>query len=73
MGTDFSGQNELDLASGVTNIRAMNFILAVLAWLLIAAVLVVAVVLATHGKLLMLVIALVLFVLAFSKWGCATH
>jgi hypothetical protein len=51
----------------------MNFILAVLAWLLIAAVLVVAVVLATHGKLLMLVIALVLFVLAFSKWGCATH
>jgi len=51
----------------------MNFILAVVAWLLIAAVMVVAVVLATHGKLIMLAAVLVLFILAFAKWGCATH
>ena len=51
----------------------MNFIAALLAWLLIAGVLVVSVVLATHGHLLMLIVALLLFVLAFSKWGCATH
>ena len=58
---------------GLTNIRPMNFIAALLAWLLIAGVLVVGVVLATHGKLLMLAVGLILFILAFSKWGCATH
>ena len=51
----------------------MNFFLALAAWILIAAALVFAVVMATHGKILLLAIVLVLFVLAFSKWGCATH
>jgi hypothetical protein len=51
----------------------MHFFLALAAWILIAAALVFAVVMATHGKILLLAIVLVLFVLAFSKWGCATH
>jgi hypothetical protein len=51
----------------------MSFLAAFLAWLVIAGVLVVAVVLATKGTLWLLVLSLVAFVLAFSVWGCATH
>ena len=51
----------------------MSFYLALIAWLLIAAVLVLGIVLATKGSLVVLIISLVLFVLAFSKWGCASH
>lgn len=51
----------------------MSFYLALLAWLLIAAVLVVGIVMATKGSLVLLIVSMVLFILAFSKWGCATH
>jgi hypothetical protein len=51
----------------------MNFILVLAVWLLLAAVLVVGVVLATKGILSMLLVSLVLFTLAFARWGCLTH
>lgn len=51
----------------------MSFFLAVFAWLLIGAVLVAGIVLAAHGKLLLLVLGTLAFILAFAKWGCATH
>lgn len=51
----------------------MSFISAVLAWLVIAAVLATGIVLATHGKVLLLIVGAILFVFAFARWGCATH
>ncbi len=51
----------------------MSFFTAVLAWLVIAAVLAAGIVLATHGKLLLLIVGAILFVFAFAKWGCAAH
>ena len=51
----------------------MSFISAVLAWLVIAAVLATGIVLATHGKFLLLIVGVVFFAFAFAKWGCATH
>ena len=51
----------------------MSFYVAVLAWLVMAGVLATGIVLATHGKLLVLIIGAILFVFAFGKWGCATH
>jgi hypothetical protein len=51
----------------------MSFILAVLAWLVIGAVLVVGIVMATKGALWLLIVGLLAFILAFAKWGCATH
>ena len=51
----------------------MSFFVAVLAWLVIAAVLATGIVMAVHGKLLLLAIGMILFVFAFAKWGCATH
>jgi hypothetical protein len=51
----------------------MNFFLAILAWLLIGAVLVVGIVWATQGTLWLLVAGALAFILAFAKWGCATH
>jgi hypothetical protein len=62
----------LDLAEGVTTMPPMNFYLALSAWLLIAAVLVLGVVLATKGSLVLLIISVLAFVFAFSKWGCAS-
>ena len=52
---------------------AMSFYVAVLAWLVMAAVLAAGIVMATHGKLLLLIVGVILFVFAFGKWGCATH
>lgn len=51
----------------------MNFALAVLAWLLIAAILVLGIVLATKGALWLLVVGLLGFIFAFGKWGCASQ
>jgi hypothetical protein len=51
----------------------MNFILALLAWLIIAAVLVAGIVLAAKGSLWLLLLGALGFVLLFSKYGCLTH
>jgi hypothetical protein len=51
----------------------MNFVLAILAWVVIAAVLVLGIVWATKGALWLLVVGLLAFILAFSKWGCASQ
>ena len=51
----------------------MSFYVALLAWIIIAAVLVVGVVMATKGSLIVLAVGGVLFFLGFAKWGCASH
>jgi hypothetical protein len=51
----------------------MNFILALLAWLVIGGILVVGMVLATKGIYALLIVGLLAFIFAFGKWGCATH
>ncbi len=51
----------------------MSFYGALFAWLVIAAILVVGVVLATKGSFLLLIISMIAFLGAFSKWGCASH
>lgn len=51
----------------------MNFFVALLAWIVIGALLVTGVVMATKGSLLFLGIGGVLFFLGFAKWGCASH
>jgi hypothetical protein len=51
----------------------MNFVLAILAWVVIAAVLVLGIVWATKGALWLLVVGLLAFVFAFGKWGCASQ
>ena len=51
----------------------MSFIAALLAWLVIGAILVLGIVMATKGVFWLLIVGLLAFVLAFSKWGCATH
>jgi|KBSSwiStaDraftv2_1062776.scaffolds.fasta_scaffold105573_2 hypothetical protein len=51
----------------------MSFFAALLAWLVIAALLVMCVVAATKGMIWLLVLGLVVFFGAFSIWGCATH
>jgi hypothetical protein len=51
----------------------MSFYAAVFAWLVIAAILTVGIVMATKGAIWLLVVGLLLFVGAFAKWGCATH
>jgi hypothetical protein len=51
----------------------MNFFGALFVWLVIAAILITGVVMATHGSFALLVVSLLGFVFAFSKWGCASH
>jgi hypothetical protein len=51
----------------------MKFFIAVLAWLVIAAILATGIVLATKGSLWLLGLGLLGFVAAFAKYGCATH
>lgn len=52
----------------------MSFYVALLAWLIIAAILVLGIVLAAKGTLWLLILGAVLFIAAFSKWGCkASH
>ncbi len=51
----------------------MSFYGALFAWLVIAAIMIAGVVLATKGSFLLLIISLLAFFGAFSKWGCASH
>ena len=51
----------------------MKFLTAILAWLVIAAVLATGIVLATKGNLVLLGLGLLGFIVAFAKYGCATH
>ena len=51
----------------------MSFYAAILAWLVIGAVLVLGIVMATKGAFLLLILGLLAFIGAFAKWGCATH
>jgi hypothetical protein len=50
----------------------MSFFYAVAAWVVIAAVLIASIVAAAHGTLWLLVVSMVLFTIAFAKWGCMT-
>jgi hypothetical protein len=51
----------------------MKFALAIFTYLAIAAILGAGILLATVGKPLFLVVAFVVFVVAFGKLGCMTH
>ena len=51
----------------------MMFALAILVYLLMAAVIGAGILLLVAGKPLLLIISLVAFVVAFGKLGCATH
>ena len=51
----------------------MKFALAILVYLLMAALLGVGVLLLVSGKPLVLIIALIAYVVAFGKLGCMTH
>ena len=52
---------------------AMNFALAILAYLVIGAIFGAAILLLVAGKPLLFIITLVVFVLAFGKLGCLTQ
>jgi hypothetical protein len=52
---------------------AMKFALAILVYLLMAAILGAGIVMAASGNPLLLIIALVAYVVAFGKLGCMTH
>jgi hypothetical protein len=51
----------------------MNFALAILAYLVIAAIFGAAILLLVAGKPLLFIISLIVFVLAFGKLGCLTQ
>jgi hypothetical protein len=51
----------------------MSFFLAVLAWLVIGAILVAGIVMATKGAMWLLILGLLAFAAAFARWGCATQ
>jgi hypothetical protein len=51
----------------------MNFILALLAWLIIAAVLTTGILMAVQGSLWLLLLGVLGFILLFSKYGCLSH
>ena len=51
----------------------MSFFVAVGAWLIIAAILVLGIVLAVKGTAWVLVVGALGFIFAFAKWGCAAH
>ena len=51
----------------------MSFYGALLVWALIAAVMVGALVWATHGAVWVFVIAMVAFMVCFGRYGCMTH
>ena len=71
---DLAGYNVfLALESGISIIKAMMFALAILVYLLMAAVIGAGILLLVAGKPLLLIISLIAFVVAFGKLGCATH
>jgi hypothetical protein len=51
----------------------MNFALAILVYLLMAAVIGAGILLLVAGKPLFLIISLIVFVVAFGRLGCMTH
>ena len=51
----------------------MSFFIGFFAWLVLGAILVLGVVMAAKGALWLLIVGLLSFILAFAKWGCATH
>lgn len=51
----------------------MSFYSALFAWLVLSAVLVLGVVMAAKGVFWLLIVSLLVFFAAFSKWGCASH
>lgn len=51
----------------------MSFYSALFAWAVIAAVLVLGIVLAAKGMLWLLIASMLIFLLAFAKWGCASQ
>ncbi len=51
----------------------MNFCLAILAYLLIAAVIGWAILLAFAGKPWLLIVATLVYLVAFAKFGCLSH
>jgi hypothetical protein len=57
----------------MVTILAMKFALAMLVYLLMAALLGVGVLLLVSGKPLLLIIVLISYVVAFGKLGCMTH
>jgi hypothetical protein len=51
----------------------MKFVLAILAFLLMAGILGAGILLLLAGKPLLLIVGLVGFILAFAKFGCLSH
>jgi hypothetical protein len=51
----------------------MSFYSALLAWLVIAAILIAAVVVAVKGSVVLMVLTLGVFFVLFAKYGCAAH
>ena len=51
----------------------MGFLAAILVWLIMAAVIAAGIVMAVKGSLWLLILSLVLFVVAFAKYGCLSH
>lgn len=67
------GYDGLAFCSDNLYISAMKFALAILVYLLMAAVLGTGILLAAAGKPLFLIIAAIIFVVAFGRLGCMTH
>ena len=74
-GTGGSGEfkSRLAFAPETVTIPVMKFALAILVYLLMAALLGVGVLLLISGKPLLLIIVLISYVVAFGKLGCMTH
>lgn len=63
----------LILGSGPVQSVGMNFILALLAWVVMAVILTAGILLAIKGNLWLLGLGLAAFIVAVGKIGCATH
>ena len=63
----------LALCTETSTIVAMKFALAILVYLLMAAILGAGILLVVAGKPLFLIIAFIAFVVAFGRLGCMTH
>lgn len=61
------------LHSGNAYNTAMKFALAILAYLIMAAILGAGILLVVAGKPIFLIIVLIAYVVAFGKLGCMTH
>jgi hypothetical protein len=57
----------------IPTIKAMMFALAILVYLLMAALIGAGILLLMAGKPLLLIISVIAFVVAFGRLGCATH